>query len=207
LIPLFLFLAHRRRISWLVLLAVLFLAFVGTGHYYVSFIIGVMVAQYGHHLVARLRSAGSLAKVVVFMTGLLLYQGYGLTISWLPETPTTRKWGWVITSLGCAVILLSTFSSSRLQGWLNHKAPAFLGRISYSVYLLQFIIILCLLPPLVRWVNGLGMVQPLPLFGLTILVSVVATLGCATITYRFIEVPAINLGHRLTKEIQRRFQN
>jgi peptidoglycan/LPS O-acetylase OafA/YrhL len=206
LIPLFLFLAHRKRVALVLLLGTMFLAFVGTGHYYISFIIGVLLAQYAGSFTARFMPAGRPGRLVVLFFGLLLYQGYSLTLRLLHETPTTRKWGWVITSLGCAIILLSTFSSKTIQTSLNHKTLVFLGRVSYSVYLLQFIIILCLLPPLVRLVNGWGIVQTFPLFVLTLLVSVAATLGCATLTYRFIELPAINLGHRLTKEIQRRFQ-
>jgi len=56
----------------------------------------------------------------------------------------------------------------------------FLGKISYSVYLVQFIIILCLLPPLVRLANDHGIIRPFTLFLLTFTVSVGATLLCAT---------------------------
>jgi len=82
----------------------------------------------------------------------------------------------------------------------------FLGRVSYSVYLVQFIIILCWLPPLVRWGNDCGITNRLGLFALTLLVSVAATVGFSAITYRLVEVPAINLGHWLTRELQARFQ-
>lgn len=206
LIPLFLFLAHRKRVGLELMLAAGFLAFVGTGHYYVSFIIGVLVARYADFFAARFMPSGRLARMAVLFLGLLLYQGFGLSVRYLHETQPAYKLGWVITSLGCAIVLLSTFGSQTLQNLLNYKPMVFLGRVSYSVYLLQFIIIMCLLPPLVRLVNGWGIVQRPALFGLTILASVGTTIGCAAITYRFVEVPAINLGHRLTKEIQRRFQ-
>jgi peptidoglycan/LPS O-acetylase OafA/YrhL len=44
------------------------------------------------------------------------------------------------------------------------------------------------------------------LFGLTIVAGVLLTVSLAAVTYRLIEVPAINLGHHLTKKIQQRWQ-
>ncbi len=99
-------------------------------------------------------------------------------------------------------MLLAAASSQSIQKWLSRKPLVFLGRVSYSVYLLQFIFILCLLPPLVRLANGWGLASRPGLFALTLLASVGATVGCSAITYRFIELPAINLGHRLTKKLQ-----
>ena len=204
LIPLFLFLARGKRVALLLMLAGLFLAFIGTGQCYVSFIIGVLVAQYGGFWVASFIQCGRFARIMLLFLGLLLYQGISLTLQFHGEP--AYKLGWVVSSLGCAVVLLSAFSSESIQKNLNRRPVVFLGRISYSVYLLQFIIILCLLPPLVRWANAQGNVQRPVLFGLTILASVIATIACAALTYRFVELPAISLGHRLTKEIQRRFQ-
>jgi peptidoglycan/LPS O-acetylase OafA/YrhL len=205
LIPLFLFLARGKRVALLLVLAALFLALVGTGQCYVSFIIGVLVAQYGGFFITRIVQQGRLVRMLILFLGLVLYQGFSLTLKFYGELPA-YKLGWVISSLGCAVVLLSAFSSASIQRFLNHRALVFLGRVSYSVYLLQFIIILCVLPPLVRLVNGWGVVQRPVLFGLTVLVSVGLTIGCAASTYRLVEVPAINLGHWLTKKIQARFQ-
>ena len=205
LIPLFLFLSCGRRMLLLFVLAGLLLVFIGTGQCYVSFIIGVIIAKHGGFWAASFRPTGRFARMAILCLGLLLYQGMSLTLALYGEQPAA-KLGWVCSSLGCAILLLSVFSSESIQKLLNHKAIVFLGRVSYSVYLLQFIIILCLLPPLVRLANGFGLVQRPALFALTILASTVATIGCAAVTYRFVEVPAINLGHKLTKMIQRRFQ-
>jgi peptidoglycan/LPS O-acetylase OafA/YrhL len=54
--------------------------------------------------------------------------------------------------------------------------------------------------------NYLGVIYQPALFLLTIMASITATIGCSTITYRYIELPAINFGHWLTKKIQQRFQ-
>ena len=205
LIPLFLICARRKYVLSMFPLSVLFLIFIGTGHYYVTFIIGVLVAQYDSFLFARLVRLGRVARVTLFIGGLLLYQGYDFFLAVFHGSPLAIKYGWVLTAVGCAVILISVLGSQTLQRILNRKPFVFLGRISYSVYLLQFIIILCLLPPLVALFNQFGVTQPLVLFLVTLLASVAATIGCAALMYRFIELPVINFSHWLTKKIQIRF--
>ena len=204
LIPLFLYLAIGKRVLALAGLASLFLVLVVTGPYYISFIVGVLLAQHGDVFVTLLRHSSRVVKSGVLLLGLLLYQGFSLIVAYTGE-PAAHKAGWVISSLGCAGVLISAFGSASLQRFLNHRSLVFLGRISYSVYLLQFIIILCVLPPLINLCNQTGIHQ-LGLFTLTFLVSVLLTVSSAAVTYRFIEVPAINLGHWLTKKIQQHFQ-
>jgi peptidoglycan/LPS O-acetylase OafA/YrhL len=118
----------------------------------------------------------------------LLYQGWDFARCLFHHWPVAAyRYGWLVATVGCAGILISVFGSQTLQRTLNYRPIVLLGRISYSVYLLQFIIILCLLPPLVAMFNQLGVTQPLVLCPVTMLASVAATIGCATIMYRFVE--------------------
>jgi peptidoglycan/LPS O-acetylase OafA/YrhL len=206
LIPLFVFLLRRRWLPVLFGLAVAFVVFVGTGHYYVSFIMGALLAWYGQPLGSRLSLAPARTRFLVLILGLLFYQTFSALSVYFNGAWTAYKYGWLLSSIGCVLILLSVFASRTLQTWLNHGVFTFLGRISYSVYLLQFVVILCLLPPLVQWLNGLGVVNRPVLFASSILASMAVTIAGAALTYRAVEVPAINLGHRLTKGIQQRFQ-
>lgn len=207
LIPLFLFLSHRKRLLLISIFAIFFLLFQGTGHYYVSFIIGVLLAQWGCVIIGRVSKFQFRAKVLFLLSGLLLYQGLSETVRIFDEYRPTYKCGWTITSIGCAVVLLSAFSSKRIQTVLNCKPIVFLGKISYSVYLIQFIVILCVLPVLLRLANHCGVTQPLLLFVFLLLASVGVTLALSAANYRFIEEPSIRFGHWLTKGIQRRLQH
>ncbi len=202
LIPCFLFLLPRKRVPVLLALAVALPVFGRSGHYYVSFILGVLLAGHGELIVVRLARTGRFARVLWLVFGLSLYQTFGLLLTHFHETRPLYKCGWIVTSLGCALVLLAAASSQSIQKCLSRKPLVFLGRVSYSVYLLQFIFILCLLPPLVRLANGWGLASRPGLFALTLLASVGATVGCSAITYRFIEQPAINLGHWLTRKMQ-----
>jgi len=107
----------------------------------------------------------------------------------------------VLTAVGCAVILISALGSQTLQWTLNRKPFVFLGRIFlFGLFVCNFIIILCLLPPLVAVFNQFGVTQPLILFLVAMFTSVVGTIGCATLMFRFIELPVINFSHWLTEE-------
>ena len=186
-------------------LAILFLLLVGTGHYYVSFMLGVLAAQYGCNWIQWLGRQPKYLRVGFFVIGLVFYQVFGWACHFYPNYAPAGKYGWVVTAVGCFMILISVLGSQTLQRILNHKVAVFLGRISYSVYLLQFIIILCLLPPLVALLNKMGIYQPGILFSSTIIVGVAATIGCAAIMYRWVELPVINFGHWFSKKIQQRF--
>ena len=205
LIPVFLVLVRGKRLPWFMGLAGLFCVFVHTGHYYVSFMLGVLIAQYGKSLslfwINRKRSV----QIGMFLLGLSLYQSYHYIVSYFGETNQALKTGWIGTAVGCSLILLSVLNSSRLQSLLNHKPVVFIGKISHSVYLLQFIVILCLLPPAMHLLNHCGINQLTLLFALSLIFSTGITIALATLSYQFIELPAINLGHFLSKPLQCRF--
>jgi peptidoglycan/LPS O-acetylase OafA/YrhL len=128
LIPLFVFLLQRGHMGWLLLvLAVAFPICLGTGQYYVSFIIGAVLARYGEFAIPSVR----FAKAALLVLGLLLYQTIGILIAIFPGPKLASQygWGWIATSLGCALVLLAVFGSQSLQQRLSHKSVAFLGRV------------------------------------------------------------------------------
>ena len=83
---------------------------------------------------------------------------------------------------------------------LVNPATRFLGRISYSVYLLHFAVLLLalnsldtLLPP--EWQRSL------PAFLLLSAATLAGTSGLAWLTYRYVERPCIDLGSRLARRL------
>ena len=109
---------------------------------------------------------------------------------------------WCIASIGCVFILAASLSSNRIQSKLNLPIVVFLGKISFSVYLLQFIVILCFLPSFVQALNALTIHQASLLLPLTVGAGLLVTVGIAAITYWTIELPSVQLGRWLTKLIQ-----
>lgn len=201
LIPLFVWFCRPGRIGLMAVVALGLLLLANNGHYYISFIVGVMVARWDWMAFRGWIRDQAGFRWGLFIAGLILYQVYGFSRHW-PKFPwMAGDIGWVISACGCGCILLATFASPVWQRGLNSRAVVFLGRISYSVYLLQFIIILAVLPHWLRWLNGLGLPQ-FACFSLVVLGGVAATLLASTFMYYFVESPVIAFGHWLTRRVE-----
>lgn len=200
-LPVFIFLAHKLTPWSLFGVAALLVALLPTGHYYASFILGVLLAQQGDNILRWLQPKPFSIKLGLLLAGLALYETnhVGTVVLGHPEMV---KYFWLGTSLGCALILLASMSSRRIQAALKWSPVMFLGRISYSVYLLQFIVILCLLPWLIHALNALGIQRTLCLLPLSLAGSISMTVVLSALNYRWVEMPCIDLGHRLSKKIQ-----
>jgi peptidoglycan/LPS O-acetylase OafA/YrhL len=224
LLPLFIFLGAIGS-SWsLLAILILMVVFEPTGSY-CSFILGVLLAKHGDPVVQSLRPRPMSIKIGLLMLGIIFYEGPHFC-DWLQghllyESPHFGDWlrghagGGLrhfdvgtyfsaATGPGCVLILLSSLSSRRIQAVLHLPPLIFLGRISYSVYLLQFIVILCLLPPWIHLLNSWGIHRTIWLFPLNFIASVSLTVGLSALNYQWIEKPCIELGHGLSKKIQER---
>jgi peptidoglycan/LPS O-acetylase OafA/YrhL len=206
LVPLFIFLSVRKRLPFLWLIAAFLLLLVGTGHYYIVFIMGVLIARFEKRLLALFVDRALGFGLVIFLAGITLYQG----LAFFPQPMGGNQWvnklGWVTTGTGCGMILIAALGSPVIQRVLLHRTIVWLGRISYSLYLLQFIIILCLLPQIVTGLNHLGVFESAILFPVSVLTSVVATVTCSLAMHKYVEAPVIVFGHAITKRIQARFE-
>ena len=204
LLPILIFMSRKATPWSLLILSVLLTALIPTGHYYTSFIMGVLLARQANDLLPWLQPKPFRFKAGLLLAGITLYETHHIGYNLLGGTSAV-KFLWLGTSLGCILILMAALASRRIQKALNLSPLIFLGRISYSVYLLQFMVILCLLPPWVYLLNGLGIHHNIWLFPLVLLGSVGMTVGLSTLSYRWIETPCIDLGHRLSKKWQEKF--
>ncbi len=205
LVPVFIFLA-RRHILLLLAAGGFVLLFVPTGSYYFSFVLGVFAAKCltSGEPILRYLSLGSKCGLLVF--GISLYQARLATnYIGMGGSAMADRIAWCICSIGCVIIIATSLGSRRIQATLSHGVLVFLGRVSYSVFLLQVIVIMCVLPPVTRGFNLMGVQSLFVLLPLTFAVAVSVTVAIAAITYRLIEVPSMALGHQGSAYIQRRF--
>lgn len=91
--------------------------------------------------------------------------------------------------LGAAALVVLAIEIPRLRAFLNEPIPQWLGRISYSIYLIHLPIMLVVVPPLIGRMP----------FGFVVAAVLAAALAAATVLHALVEVPAIKLGHRLTR--------
>jgi peptidoglycan/LPS O-acetylase OafA/YrhL len=132
----------------------------------------------------------------------MLYETLHLGLDW---RPSGSGYYWVGTGLGCGLIIWVSLASRRIQAALHLPPLVFLGRISYSVYLLQFIVILCVLPPWIHFLNALGIYRALWLLPLNFIASISVTVGLSTLAFHLVEKPCIRLGQVLSAKWQEVF--
>jgi peptidoglycan/LPS O-acetylase OafA/YrhL len=196
LLPILIYCA-RRLTSWsLVGISGLLLCSFAEGHCYTAFILGILLAQQGDDIVNWLKARPFPLKIGLFIMGLTLYEADHC----LSNPLKADKYLLLLTALGCVLILLASMSSRRIQAALHLRPIVFLGKISYSVYLIQFIIILCLLPPWIHILNLAGIEQTCWLLPLSLIGSVGMTVGLACLSYQYIEIPGIKLGQWFSRK-------
>jgi peptidoglycan/LPS O-acetylase OafA/YrhL len=97
-----------------------------------------------------------------------------------------------IAAILIAILLLEVGRGNRMQSWLNHSWLQFLGRISYSLYLIHnplsgiiFFVAYKLLP------------QSMASTTLTLIATVVICISCANLMWHWIEQPSIRWSQKM----------
>ncbi|EST12766.1 acyltransferase family protein [Sporolactobacillus laevolacticus] len=167
--------------------------------YYVSFfIMGAILAKYRTSLALIYYKMNIFVKWLVVIFAVIFYNlewmlpkiGYlKYYSSFLVESLAKSVIDFSITVAVCTLIIFA-LNSKRLRAILKIKPLLFLGKISYSLYLIHPIVLLL-------FVHLLYGLIPLPL----ILISIpITAISIATIMHRLIEVPSIQLGKLLSRK-------
>jgi peptidoglycan/LPS O-acetylase OafA/YrhL len=172
-----------------------------TLHYTGFFIVGAFLAKYREQIVeTALKIPGGfkwllLGGAVLFYTN-AFYLPYYVT----PQTGSfalllRKLWfqEW-ITAIGVLIFIILALSSGSLSGILATKPLQFLGSISYSLYLFHALVLKVV-------VTVFSKVLPMPA---VLGISLVLALVIATASWRYIEVPSIQLGKTITKRWYRK---
>jgi peptidoglycan/LPS O-acetylase OafA/YrhL len=156
-----------------------------TIHYIAMFIFGALLAKHRKEILAWYTSKSKPLKIGLILTGVPLY-----LFPWLLKIVlTTKLWfveEWVI-SLGVAIFIISALGSQKVSLFLLSRSVHFLGQISYSMYLLHAVILISVTQILYKSV-GLLPIWP---------IAMVSTLFFSWLSYKYIEIPSINIGKLL----------
>lgn len=157
---------------------------VDTARFIPMFVAGIVIA--GH--VDRVRSA--VARLPGWTVAVLWLGSVALLLAPGPTLSIYYDFVWGVGAVGLVALTVGSVRANRL---LAAPPLVWLGRISYSLYLIH--------PPLliaaVHVTHG-----RLPLW-VTIVGIVPLSLACAALMYRFVEQPSISLGRRLTSPSRR----
>lgn len=158
-----------------------------TLHYAALFVLGSLLARNSDAAAgwyARLDGLGRGA--LVLSTALLLVSG-GRVNDAAPAASYTADW---IVSAGVIGLMILSLQAHRMRRFLAMPVPKWLGRISYSTYLVHLTVLLSL-------VHGPGAPLPAPVL-LAVYISL--SYAAAALFYRLVEDPARKLGARLAAE-------
>jgi peptidoglycan/LPS O-acetylase OafA/YrhL len=150
-------------------------------HYAGVFVVGGVLAKHRTQISLWLRTKSTGFRCLLLAVGVLLYTSYGLDV-------TVRNGRWhhqfeYLITIGSLILIVYANSTE----WLKRESLAWLGRISYSLYLWHLPVLLAV----VRFGYG-----KMPLWSL-LLISIVIGLLIAWLMYLAIEKPSTRLAKRI----------
>lgn len=155
--------------------------------YILMFLVGILLARHKDHLIARFTAFPRTASVPLLALALVLY-----LCTWFGWHQDRHRIEVVLLDSGITagaalaiIIALGSRTANRLLSW---RPIAWLGKVSYSIYLMHTLVLLTV-------VHLLG--RSLPIWPL-LLACVPLTLLVSWGFYAWVEVPAIRLGRRLS---------
>jgi peptidoglycan/LPS O-acetylase OafA/YrhL len=151
----------------------------GTSQYVVMFAFGALIFLRHRQISDVVARAGPWAPIGLVVAGAWLF--------FLPrQTPILSLW---LTGLAACCYVIAAFASPAAVRLLSGGAPSWLGKVSYSLYLLHLPVLLTLLHLFA---------DKAPLWML-LAATVVGSLLLAGLAYRWIEAPCIAFARRVTQ--------
>ncbi|MDP2902160.1 MAG: acyltransferase [Methylovulum sp.] len=190
LLPVGLLLA-QRGILWLLFFAVLAVTLLGVSVFLVHFLIGLLLAKY-HKLATAYLVSYRWRRRLILVTGLFFYTAADSLYVVLNDTGL-----WLASGLGAGMILLFVLGSVRAQTLLSHPGLRYIGKVSYSLYLLHMAVLMCLTPILLQ-ILGLVISNRLGLWLGGWLATVALSLFLSLLSYHWLELPCMAMGKRLS---------
>lgn len=156
--------------------------------FFMMFISGALIAKYNALLEKLAERVPRIAKIFLIIVAFFLYTNryWLLNEEIMHDTSMLSN---TLTTAGASLILIGTIANISFFSILKNKLLIFFGKLSYSYYLYHAIILIALIHALYNYLP----IYALWIFGLTI------TLLVSIFSYRYIELPSIELGRKLSK--------
>ena len=167
--------------------------------YYLGFFVaGILLAQHKELLVSWVFRLSKRVALVYLGVALFLYW-YGtpaamLAIKYGLKVTNVKLIGYEwVSGVGALMLIILGLGFSPFSKLLLSKIPQFLGRISYSIYLIHGTVLFALLYLLSKSAPPI----------LILLIYIPTVLLGSALMYRFVEKPAMSFSHRITSSARR----
>jgi peptidoglycan/LPS O-acetylase OafA/YrhL len=155
-----------------------------TASYIPMFLIGAVMAKHRNELVEGFRKMPLTVRLGVVAGAIACYTYPYISRMGGDRYPSKEP----VATVGAAAIIVIALASGRLSAILKTRPLLFLGRISYSLYLYHFTVLLTL----VHLLNGRW---PLPLI---LGVAAATSIPVSALAYNLVEAPSIRWARRLS---------
>jgi peptidoglycan/LPS O-acetylase OafA/YrhL len=112
-----------------------------------------------------------------------------------------------VAAIGAALILVIAVCSPKAQKILNMSMMQFIGKISFGIYLVHIIVLLCLTPFLMSIMNGAGLTNIYLIGGIVFPITLLVTYLISFLLYLSIEKPFISIGKTVAIKFEDRFND
>lgn len=164
-----------------------------TFYYCTFFVFGAILAKYTKNIKSFLQPQKLPVKLLLLFLSLLLINFewtfnslYKYITKYSSVIRSSLAGEWII-ALGVLILFTAVLSSAKLDWLLSRRFPMWLGKMSYSLYLVHVLVIMLS-------ARYLSLLIPLKA---AVLLPIILVLPVAWLSYKYIELPSMNLGKRL----------
>jgi peptidoglycan/LPS O-acetylase OafA/YrhL len=189
LVPLGILLLARSWL-WLLFFTALALYLMDASPLLYHFALGMLIASRFSLIASQLRAHAVLRRFLLALGVVLYSEGSAL------EGIAHENLMWWLSGTGAGLLLLYTLGSDRAQALLSLAWPRYLGKISYSLYLLHLAVLIGATP----WLLAALPAQALgfkPAWWMGLALTIALSVACAALSYRWVETPSMALGRRM----------
>jgi peptidoglycan/LPS O-acetylase OafA/YrhL len=164
-----------------------------TCYYVMFFVFGATLAKYRHSIANHIKNSKRTIQYSLFVVALILFNFKWMFPGLEPykngvfKTVIIQTFQDAMISLGIVIILVLVFATTTFNQFFSFKPFIWLGKISYSLYLIHLPVIM---------ISGTYLSTILPL-KVSLLIVPILSLPIAYLTWRFVEKPSMELGRSI----------
>ena len=159
---------------------------------------GILLAKHQEYIVNLIRSNRLLAIATLVIGVLLLTYRLPHELIAMKLSPKELRF---VTGIGALMLLAWIMANARAQAILSIAPLQFLGKISYSLYLVHLLVMLTVAQPAIHWLNVIG-IEGSYSYWLALGITAVASIIVSSICFYVIEQPSIRIGAIISTKIQ-----